>query len=204
MISLGCLSLSNFEGKQVNVPTLSHKKKPTLTPTTGGCLLILIKPSRSPSGSAPFLFNQFSYALVKKYHNIILASIIHILNDLFPNQHPPPSVQQLCAGSLPCLRTWTSWLPLKKPFVLHSQCYWAGHLNTYRFATCVTSSLLLGPFSLPVGWFLRVKPSCNTSLTFLKGPLHVAPFSRALEWYQPLSPPLHWNLPRHLPLYWCC
>ena len=96
MISLGCLSLSNFEGKQVNVPTLSHKKKPTLTPTTGGCLLILIKPSRSPSGSAPFLFNQFSYALVKKYHNIILSYIIHILNDLF--SQPAPS--SFCATAV--------------------------------------------------------------------------------------------------------
>ena len=96
MISLGCLSLSNFEGKQVNVPTPSHKKKPTLTPTTGGCLLILIKPSRSPSEVPPFLFNQLSYALVKKYHNIILSYIIHILNDLF--SQPAPS--SFCATAV--------------------------------------------------------------------------------------------------------
>ena len=54
--------------------------------------------------SAPFLFNQLSDALGKNYLNI--SSIIHILDDLFfPNQYPPPSVQQLCARSLPCLRT---------------------------------------------------------------------------------------------------
>lgn len=39
-ISLGCLSLSNFESKQVNVPTPPCKKKPTLTPSTVGCLLL--------------------------------------------------------------------------------------------------------------------------------------------------------------------
>ena len=90
--------------------------------------------------SASFLLNQLSDALVKNYLNI--SSIIHILDDLFfPYQHPPPSVQQLCAKSLPCLRTWTSWLPLKKPFGLHGQCCWGGHLN--RFATCGSSSLLL-------------------------------------------------------------
>ena len=96
----------------------------------------------------------------------------------------------LCAGSLPCLRNWTSRLPLKKRFWLfrscnswvspwalltcrpvslrisltkHGQCYWGGYPN--EFATCGTSCLLFGPFSLPVGSLPRVRPSCNALLT---------------------------------------
>ena len=68
--------------------------------------------------SAPFLFNQLSDALewlVRNYLNIFLL-FISLMTFSSPTKHPPPSVQQLCTGSLPCLRNWTSRLPLKKTF----------------------------------------------------------------------------------------
>ena len=145
--------------------------------------------------SAPFLFNQLSDALewlFKNYLNIF-PLFISLMTLSSPNKHPAPSVQQLCAGTHLVWGTEHPRLPLKKPFGLpmswnslvspwilltcrpislrisltkHGQCYWGGYPT--GFATCGTSSLLLGPFSLPVGSFPWVGPSCNALSTIHK------------------------------------
>ena len=60
------------------------------------------------STNCPMPWNGLS-KITLIYHPLFIFLIAFFL----PNQHPPPSAQRLCARSLPCLRTWTSWLPLK-------------------------------------------------------------------------------------------
>lgn len=165
MISLGCLSLSNFEGKQVNVPTLSHKKRPTLTPTTGGCLLILIKPSRSPSEVPPFSSTQLSYSLVKKYHNIILSYIIHILIDLF--SQPAPS--SFCATAV-WLQSLIGTLQLACWVISPGQPFLQHIINlSERTFTCGTFFLSTGMVSTSFSPLTLKPPQTSTSILMLLG-----------------------------------
>ena len=82
-ISLGCLSLSNFESKQVNVPTPLARKKPTLTQSIGGCLLLQFTaqsfwPLSPHRAGVMFAYQEIIWlAHHAQAHRVCMAMLLH-------------------------------------------------------------------------------------------------------------------------------